>query len=101
MKTRPSFSNGLLPELEPARDALIAAAEKHAGDAASLLIILRFLEEIHQWLRDGAYMEALPDSRHELFELLNQMEQQNNWPNLPRTGLRSLISRLEQDLPEP
>lgn len=99
MTVRPNFPDGPLPELQPIRDGLLAIAGKYAGDATSLLAILRFLEDGHQWLRDGYYMEALPTTRHELHELLNQMEQDGSWPSLPRTRLQTLLGLLDGPRP--
>ena len=92
--TRPIFPDGLPPELEPVLETIVAAADKHTGEPIELLRILRFLENLHQWLRDGYYMESLPTSRQELFELLLLMEQQGNWPSLPRTQLHTLLTQL-------
>ncbi|BAC90585.1 hypothetical protein [Gloeobacter violaceus] len=96
---RPTFPDPLPAELEPVCEELLAIAEKRRGNAVELLQMLRFLENFHHWLRDTYYMEALPTNRQELFDLLMQMEQQGNWPNLPRTQLRSLLARLTQSGP--
>ncbi|AGY57015.1 hypothetical protein [Gloeobacter kilaueensis] len=93
---RPAFADPIPNDLQPILDALVDAADKRTGDAIELLKMLRFLENLHLWLRDNYYMEALPTNRQELFDLLMQMEQQGNWPHLPRTQLRTLIGRLIQ-----
>lgn len=87
---------GLDPELQAVCRLLVEAAHTRKGDAIELLELLRFLEDVHQWLYNDLYMPALPNSRQELFKLLHQMEQQGNWPNLPRTQLRSLVLNLVQ-----
>jgi hypothetical protein len=99
MRAQPNFISGLPPALKNICDAIVENAEDHAEDTVELLGLLQFLEDIHEWLRDAYYMEALPTSRHELYEILQKMEQQGNFPQLPRVQLRSLLDRV-CDLPE-
>jgi hypothetical protein len=99
--TRPVFPEGLAPDLQQIADSLVAAIEARRGDAAALLAVLRFLEDCHQWLRDGLYQEALPSNRQALFELLWQMEQQRLWPNIPRAQWLALLERVRAELAPP
>jgi hypothetical protein len=99
MRPQPNFISGLPPALKNICDAIIEDAENHAEDTVGLLSLLQCLEDMHEWLRDAYYMEALPTSRHELYVILQKMEQQGNFPQLPRVQLRSLLDRV-CDLPE-
>lgn len=91
--------SGLPPDLRKICDAIVENAEKHAEDTVELLSLLQFLEDLHEWLRDSYYMESLPTTRHELYEILQKMEQARSFPLLPRVQLRSLLDRV-CDLPE-
>ncbi|MBC7881501.1 MAG: hypothetical protein H7Y37_09215 [Anaerolineae bacterium] len=99
MRAQPNFINDLPPALKKICDAIIENADKHAGDTVELLSLLQCLEDLHEWLREGYYMESLPTTRHELYEILQKMEQAGNFPQLPRVQLRSLLDRV-CDLPE-
>jgi hypothetical protein len=99
MRAQPNFISGLPPALKIICDAIIENAEKNTEDTVELMSLLQFLEDIHEWLRDAYYMEALPTTRHELYVILQKMEQGGNFPKLPRVQMRTLLDRV-CDLPE-
>jgi hypothetical protein len=65
--------------------------EKSEGDAVEQLKILRFLENLHQEIRENHFQPSLPISRHELYALLREMESEGGWPYIPRMQLRALL----------
>jgi hypothetical protein len=70
--------------------------EKSEGDAVGQLKILRFLENLHQEIRESHFQPSLPNSRHELYALLREMESEGGWPYIPRMQLRALLMNGEQ-----
>jgi len=72
-------------------------AQERQGNFRQLLELLHCLEDAYIFVREGPYMEALPDTRHELFRLLKDMEN-DNWPLLPKPQIRVLLNHLTQDI---
>jgi hypothetical protein len=85
-----------LSELEAISDRLWQIAEDQQSDAASLLQILRVLEVIHKRIRDDLFQPALPTSRHELFNLLRDIETNGGWPHIYRMKINEICRYLEQ-----
>jgi hypothetical protein len=77
-------------------DQLVGQAK---GDAVEQLKILRFLENLHQDIREHHFQAALPTSRHELYALLREMESEGGWPYIPRMQLRMLLLNGEAQPP--
>jgi hypothetical protein len=69
--------------------------EKSEGDAVEQLKILRFLENLHQEIRENHFQPSLPISRHGLYALLREMESEGGWPYIPRMQLRALLMNEE------
>ncbi|WP_287128474.1 hypothetical protein [Candidatus Cyanaurora vandensis] len=70
-------------------------ATQRAGDLPALRELLYCLEEAFVLVRDGVYMNALPDNRHDLFEVLQEMEDNQSWPILPRVQVQHLLAHLK------
>jgi Tfp pilus assembly protein PilO len=85
-----------LSELEAISDRLWQIAQDQQSDAASLLHILRVIEEIHKRIRDDLFQPALPNSRHELFNLLRDIETNGGWPHIYRMKINEICQYLEQ-----
>jgi hypothetical protein len=85
-----------LSEPEAISDRLWQIAQEHKGDAASLLQILRVIEVIHKRIRDDLFQPALPTSRHELFNLLRDIETNGGWPHIYRMKINEICRYLEQ-----
>jgi hypothetical protein len=63
-----------LSELEGISERLWEIAQAQQGEPDRLLQILRVLEATHKRIRDDLFQPALPTSRHELFNLLRDIE---------------------------
>jgi hypothetical protein len=61
-------------------------------DPVALLKILRFLEKLHQEVRELHFQPALPIHRHELYAMLREIEAEGGWPYIPRMQLREILS---------
>ena len=85
-----------LSELEAISDRLWQLAQDQQGDAASLLQILRVIEIVHKRIRDDLFQPALPTSRHELFNLLRDIETNGGWPHIYRMKINEICRYLEQ-----
>jgi hypothetical protein len=62
------------------------------GDVIAHLRVLRFLEHLHQDIRESHFQPALPTDRHGLNNLLKEMEAEGGWPYIPKMTLRELIA---------
>ncbi|PZO43754.1 MAG: hypothetical protein DCF19_03750 [Pseudanabaena frigida] len=85
-----------LSELEAIADRLWQIAQDRQGDSTNLLQILRVLEAIHKRIRDDLFQPALPTSRHELFNLLRDIETNGGWPHIYRMKINEICRYLEQ-----
>jgi len=59
------------------------------------LVVLRQLEQLHRDLQDGPFRNSLPSDRHQLYKLLQAMEQNGGWPYIPRLQLKTFMELLE------
>jgi hypothetical protein len=74
--------------------------DQSKGDAIAQLRVLRFLEHLHQDIRESEFQPALPTDRHGLNNLLKEMEAQGGWPYIPKMNLRALLSyELYENIP--
>jgi hypothetical protein len=62
------------------------------ADPVALLKILRFLETLHNEVRELHFQPALPIHRHELYAMLREIEAEGGWPYIPRMQLRDLLA---------
>jgi hypothetical protein len=85
-----------LSELETISDRLWQIAQDQQSDPANLLQILRVLESIHKRIRDDLFQPALPTSRHELFNLLRDIETNGGWPHIYRMKIHEICRYLTQ-----
>ena len=73
-----------------------AGLSAQAGnDPEQLLVVLRQLEQLHRDLQDGPFRNSLPSDRHQLYKLLQAMEQNGGWPYIPRLQLKTFMELLE------
>ncbi len=87
----------LQAELQTIGAAIRQVAAQQQGDTQGLLLLLRFLEDLHQDIRDGLFQDSLPVNRQQLYALLRDIESSGEWPYINRIRLRSLLARLEQE----
>jgi hypothetical protein len=79
-----------------------AVVDQSKGDAIAQLRVLRFLEHLHQEIRESEFQPALPTDRHGLNNLLKEMEAEGGWPYIPKMNLRALLSYdLYENSPSP
>ncbi len=71
-----------LLEIDQLCDRLGQIAQTHRSNPHELLSILRTLEKVHKDIRDELFQPALPTSRHELFNLLRDIETNGGWPHI-------------------
>lgn len=83
-------------ELEALSDRIWQISQAHQDDAESLLHILRILETLHKRIRDDLFQPALPTSRHELFNLLRDIEINGGWPHIYRMKINEICRYLER-----
>ncbi|MFN5513484.1 MAG: hypothetical protein ACK5CA_01680 [Cyanobacteriota bacterium] len=73
-----------------------ALALAHRQDSQRLLIILRTLERLHRHIRLEWFEPSLPNTRHDLYRLLRDIEEEGGWPYIERGKLQQLIQHLEE-----
>jgi hypothetical protein len=81
-------------ELDKLVEQLRSLAEQHRGDPHQLLHILRVLESLHRDINNSLFQPALPNSRHELFDLLRDIETHGGWPYIYRLSIEELCQNL-------
>lgn len=76
----------------------MAVGQHRADDVMQLLELLRLLEQLHLTLRENYFHPALPTTRHDLYTLLQNIEESGGWPYIPRMTLQELLNRVtDQD----
>jgi len=67
-----------------------------------ILRILRELEALHQEIRSQTFEKILPDTRHSLYPLLKDIQENGGWPYIERMKLQTILQflNLENDLKE-
>lgn len=85
----------LPPDLTQLQATIVAAAAGRDQDCLALFQLLRVLEECHRQIRDGVFQDSLPTSRHELYALLQDLEAQGDWPQIPRTRIEAFLNLLK------
>ncbi len=92
----PVVSDELNADLVAIAELVQTVAQRYGGNSIALLALLRILEASHREICDGPFRDALPESRHQLYSFLKDMEAEGGWPYIPRMKLRSLISWLDE-----
>ncbi|NER79115.1 MAG: hypothetical protein F6K42_05950 [Leptolyngbya sp. SIO1D8] len=84
-------------DLQAITKTIEKAALSRRGDELALLELLRLLEQLHAYIRDEWFQEAMPTNRQRLYALLRDIEISGGWPYIQRMRLRSLLKKLEQE----
>lgn len=84
------------PELKQLNEQINALVQNRLGDWEALLALLRMMETAHREIRDTAFQESLPSTRHGLYSLLREIDQQGGWPYIPRLKLQALLHYLSE-----
>jgi hypothetical protein len=80
-------------ELEKLRDEVLTLARKSKEDSILLITILRKLEFIHRQIREELFEPSLPNTRHDLYPLLKDIEESGGWPYIERMRLQNLCEK--------
>jgi hypothetical protein len=78
---------------------LSSLSQELANQPEALVDLLRQLEQLHRHIQDGPLRGSLPTDRHQLFELLQNLEQSGGWPYIPRPQLQNFLQQLQQNQP--
>jgi len=73
-------------------------AEQNSHDEVLLLSILRSLEAVHRHIRTNLFEQSLPKTRHDLYNLVRDIEEQGGWPYIERMKLKELMQNIDKDL---
>lgn len=84
-----------LTVLEKMAAEVEALASTHRDDSQRLLVILRTLERLHRHIRLEWFEPSLPNTRHDLYRLLRDIEEKGGWPYIERGKLQQLLQALE------
>ena len=79
---------------DTARD-ICALADEHQQDGLMLLALLRDLEQIHRRIRVDYFESSLPQTRHDLYQFVRDIEEKGGWPYIERMRLKHLLKNLE------
>jgi hypothetical protein len=80
-------------QLEDLMDKVLNLAQNSPQDSISLIKILRKLEFIHRYIREELFEPSLPNTRHELYPLLKDIEETGGWPYIERMRLQNLCEQ--------
>ena len=68
--------------------------EDNQDNAIALVELLRVLERLHRGITEGAFQQALPQNRQELYKLMRVIEEEGGWPHIPKMRLQMLYTHL-------
>lgn len=102
------MDSGMGQEQQAKREALLTTLSELVGslvednhdNAIALVELLRVLERLHRGITEGAFQQALPQNRQELYKLMRVIEEEGGWPHIPKMRLQTLYNHLI-DPPEP
>ena len=78
--------------------ALVWSKAKQCQDDPILLLgLLRTLELLHRQIRDDLFQPSLPNTRHGLYTLLKDIEEQGGWPYIPRLKIQQVCLKLLEE----
>ena len=95
-KQEPPTQGALPPSLRAIADLIHQETQTVAEDSASLLALLRLLEQLHREIRDEYFLKILPTNRQALYALLRDIEQNGGWPYIPRFKLQKILREFEE-----
>lgn len=83
----------LREKMQEVHQSVFALAEIHREDSIALLVLLRALEGLHRAIQTEIFQDTLPNTRHELYNLLRDIEETGGWPYIERMRLQALLER--------
>lgn len=91
----PFDPSSLAAELSRIQAELSQLANQHGTDSLATLMILRSLSATHARIRDDLFLPNLPSNRHELANILRDMEESGGWPFIERMRLQAFLINLD------
>jgi hypothetical protein len=96
------MDSGMDQEQQARREALLMSLSELVGslvednqdNAIALVELLRVLERLHRGITEGAFQQALPQNRQELYKLMRVIEEEGGWPHIPKMRLQMLYAHL-------
>lgn len=80
-------------QLEKLMNEVLNLAQNSQQDSILLIKILRKLEFVHRHIRQELFEPSLPNTRHELYPLLKDIEETGGWPYIERMRLQNLCEQ--------
>jgi hypothetical protein len=71
-------------------------ALEQSDDLIGLLGILRKLESLHREIREDLFEVALPNNRHDLYDILKEIEEGGGWPYIKRMRILELLRNIDE-----
>ncbi len=84
------------PELAALQQDVKDLVVARQGDLRQLLELLHCLEDAYIFIREGAYLEALPQTRNELYKTLREMAESDTRTTLPRPQIQMLLELFQR-----
>lgn len=75
-------------ELTQIMETTLNLANDYKSDVLLLIKILRNLEAIHREVREELFNPLLPNTRHGLYALLKDIDENGGWPYIERMKLQ-------------
>jgi len=96
------MDSGMSQDQQAKREALLMSLSELVGslvkdnqdNAIALVELLRVLERLHRGITEGAFQQALPQNRQELYKLMRVIEEEGGWPHIPKMRLQMLYAHL-------
>ncbi|MEM6445266.1 MAG: hypothetical protein AAFY57_01245 [Cyanobacteria bacterium J06642_2] len=89
------YSSDPLPaDLQTLVTEVETLARVRHDNCGQLLQLLHVLEDLHRKIYQEEFQPALPDSRQELFALLQDIETNDRWPYIHRLQVQALLQNL-------
>ncbi len=82
-------------ELEAINADVWALAKRYEREPLVLLSLLQNLERLHREISEQVFKPCLPDTRHELYRLLKEIEETGGWPYIERMRLQDCLANLK------
>lgn len=83
-------------QIDQLMDEVLDLAYKSKEDLILLMAFLRKLELVHREIREELFEPSLPNTRHDLYWLLKDIDESGGWPYIERMRLRSICENLLQ-----
>ena len=96
MNTDNSNNSVLMAKIDRLMNEVLNLAHQSEEDTMVLVTILRKLEFIHRQIREELFEPSLPNTRHDLYSLLKDIDETGGWPYIERMRLRNICEKFLQ-----